>query len=135
MQGGLHVTLSASWAYSALPTRWEALGSCAARAAGCTGTRPASPRWTGETRRRIAAPDPAPRLDLVLAERRVPSVSLADNLRTLVIRCGNDPFQRAAAPRPLAPPSNGVAGGGVRVSLARSRGAGDHPLPGDGVVP
>ena len=46
----------------------------------------------GERRRAIAAPDPAPRLDLVLAEftaaldeNRAPSVSLEDNLRTLAI--------------------------------------------------
>lgn len=94
MEGGLHVTFSASWAYSALRTPWEGTwfvrgpqGGLHWDAAGITVLD-----GKGETLRRIPAPDAAPRLDLVLAEftaaldeHRAPSVSLADNLRTLAI--------------------------------------------------
>ena len=92
MEGGLHVTFSASWAYSALRTPWEGTWFMRGPRGGlhwdATGITVLDAK--GEQRRRIAAPDPAPRLDLVLAEftaaldeDRAPSVSLADNLRTL----------------------------------------------------
>ena len=94
MQGGLHVTFSASWAYSALRTPWEGTWFVRGPHGGL--------RWdetgitvrigSGEQRRQLPAPDPAPRLDLVLAEftaaldeNRAPNVSLEDNLRTLDI--------------------------------------------------
>lgn len=59
-----------------------------------------------------AAPDPAPRLDLVLAEctaaldeQRAPSVSLADNLRTLdvVLAMIRSSEERRRVPLPSSP--------------------------------
>ena len=64
-----------------------------------------------------AAPDPAPRLDLVLAEftaaldeQRAPSVSLADNLRTLdvVLAMIRSSEERRRVPLPAPPPPDGV---------------------------
>ena len=95
MQRGLHVTFSASWAYAALRTPWEGTwfvrgpqGAVRWDETGITVVR-------GERRRQIASPDPAPRLDLVLAEftaaldeGRAPSVDLDDNLKTLDIVLG-----------------------------------------------
>ena len=66
----------------------------------------------GEQRRRIVAPDPASRLDLVLVEftaaldeQRAPSVSLSDNLRTLdvVLAMIRSSEERRRVPLPSPP--------------------------------
>ena len=92
MDGGLHVTFSASWAYPALRTQWEGTWFMRGPHGGLHWDETGITVLRGERRRAIPAPDPAPRLDLVLEEftaaldeARAPSVSLEDNLRTLAI--------------------------------------------------
>ena len=90
MQDGLHVTFSASWAYSALRTQWEGTWFLRGPHGGMHWDETGITVQRGDRRHHLPAPDPAPRLDLVLAEftaaldqGRAPSVSLDDNLRTL----------------------------------------------------
>ncbi len=92
MDGGLHVTFSASWAYPALRTQWEGTWFMRGPHGGLHWDESGITVLRGERRRAIPAPDPAPRLDRVLEEftaaldeARAPSVSLEDNLRTLAI--------------------------------------------------